>query len=69
MDDDDDKPQAPVPVLPPDLSSLSIEELTEAISCLEAEVGRARAAIAAKKSVRSGADSLFSFDGGKGGAS
>ncbi len=61
MDDDDDKPRAPVSILPLDLSSLSIEELTEAIARLEGEAERARAAIAAKRNVRSGADALFSF--------
>ncbi len=60
MDDDDDKPRQ-ARMLPVDLSALSIEELTDAIALLEAEAARARAAIAAKQSVRSGADALFSF--------
>lgn len=61
MDDEDDKPRAAAAPLPKDLSGLSIEELTAAIGHLEAEAERARAAIAAKRSVRSGADALFSF--------
>ena len=42
-----------------DLSPLSVEELGDYIVELEAEIVRARQAITAKKSVRSGADALF----------
>jgi len=46
--------------LPPkDLTPLSVAELTDYIAGLEAEIARARAAIAAKQSHRAGADSLF----------
>lgn len=41
------------------LEPMSVEELTEYIAGLEAEIERARAAIAAKKNVRSGAEALF----------
>ncbi len=61
MDDDDDKPRRPVAMLPADLASLSVTELEAAIAAMEAEIARARAGIAAKKGVRSGADALFSF--------
>lgn len=62
MDDDDDKSGARPAiemVMPADLSTLSIAELEAAILRLEGEIGRARAAIAAKKTVRGGADALF----------
>jgi uncharacterized small protein (DUF1192 family) len=46
--------------LPPkDLTPLSVAELRDYIAGLEAEIERARAAIAAKESHRTGADSLF----------
>ena len=46
--------------LPPkDLSSLSVVDLGDYIVALEAEIVRARAAIAAKQGHRAGADSLF----------
>ena len=49
------KPSAP----PRDLAPLSIGELKDYIADLEAEIARARAAIQAKRGVRSGAESLF----------
>ena len=49
------KPTAP----PKDLTPWSIAELNDYIARLEAEIARARAAIAAKKAQRSGADALF----------
>ncbi|MEA2754007.1 MAG: hypothetical protein QOJ54_296 [Aliidongia sp.] len=56
--EDDDAPQHRK--LPPkDLTPLSVVELNDYIAALEAEATRARAAIAAKQSHRSGADSLF----------
>jgi uncharacterized small protein (DUF1192 family) len=62
MDDDDDKSGSrPATVMPADLSALSIADLEAAIRHLEAEIARARAAIAAKQDVRGGADALFSF--------
>jgi len=45
--------------LPRDLTPLSVDELQRCIAGLEAEITRARAAIAAKQDHRSGAESLF----------
>jgi len=42
-----------------DLGPLSVAELNDYIAQLEAEISRARHAIAAKQSVRAGADALF----------
>ena len=58
MDLEDFEPRK-VPPKPKDLTPLSVAELTEYIARLEAEIGRARAVIAAKQAHRSGADSLF----------
>lgn len=58
MDIEDLEPRRK-PEKPKDLSGFSIEELEEYIIRLDAEIVRARAAIAAKRSVRAGADSLF----------
>ncbi len=44
-----------------DLDLYSVEELGERIEALEAEIGRARAAIAAKTAKKSAADALFNF--------
>lgn len=44
---------------PKDLQPLSIAELNDYIAELEAEIARARAAIAAKQQDRSGAEGLF----------
>jgi uncharacterized small protein (DUF1192 family) len=44
---------------PRDLESLSIEELEDCISEMEAEIARMREAIAAKKRLREGAETLF----------
>jgi len=60
MDDEDDKPRLETG-MPMELSALSIEELDGWIATFEAEIARARAAISAKRNVRSGADALFSF--------
>lgn len=46
-----------------DLSIYSVEDLTERLSALGAEIERSRAALEKKKSGRSAADSLFSFKG------
>ncbi len=62
MDDDDDKSGSrPPTVMPADLSALSVAELEDGIRRLETEIVRLRAAIAAKKDVRGGADALFRF--------
>jgi uncharacterized small protein (DUF1192 family) len=47
------------PRKPKDLTLLGIAELQEYITALEAEIGRARAEIAAKQKQRSGAEALF----------
>ncbi len=44
-----------------DLDLYSVEELTERIAALEAEIVRDRAAIAAKSAKKSAADALFNF--------
>lgn len=41
------------------LEPMSVEELTDYIADLEAEIGRVRAAVAAKQAVRQGAEALF----------
>lgn len=41
------------------LDTLSVAELEDHIAWLESEIARARDAIAAKKNVRAGAESLF----------
>lgn len=46
-------------VLGEDLSAKSEHELVERINSLEAEIGRCREAIAARKSTRAAADSVF----------
>ncbi len=57
---DDDEPVAkPITLLPRDLTPLSVDELLRRIGELEAEIARARAAIAAKQDHRSGAEALF----------
>jgi len=44
-----------------DLDLYSVEELTERIAALEAEIARDRAAIEKKNSRKSAADALFNF--------
>ena len=44
-----------------DLDLYSVEELTERIAALEAEIARDRAAIEAKSAKKSAADALFNF--------
>lgn len=61
LDTDDLEPR-PVPAAkapPKDLGVLSVAELNSYIAGLEAEIERARAAIAAKQAHRSAAESLF----------
>lgn len=57
--DDDEPAPAPAALLPADLSPLSVDELQRCIARLEAEIARARAAIAGKQDHRSGAEALF----------
>lgn len=47
-----------------DLDPYSVEELEARIAALEAEIGRARAALEGKQARKSAADALFSFKGG-----
>ena len=47
------------PAKPRDLTTLSVEELEDYIARMEAEIARVRAAIAAKRTQRSAADSFF----------
>ena len=54
----DDLPRRPT-TRPPDLATWSVEEVEAYIARLEAEIVRARAAIAAKQSIRGAAESLF----------
>ena len=44
-----------------DLDVYSIEDLEERIAAMDAEIGRARAAIEAKRSKKNAADALFNF--------
>lgn len=44
-----------------DLDPYSVEELTERITALEAEIARDRAAIEAKSAKKTAADALFNF--------
>jgi uncharacterized small protein (DUF1192 family) len=57
LEDDDLPKHRKLP--PKDLTPLSIAELKDYIAGLEAEIARARQAIAAKESHRAGVDSLF----------
>lgn len=63
MDTDDLDPPRPLPPaagLPPrDLEVMGIGQLTDYIAGLEAEIARARAAIARKQSARSAAEAFF----------
>lgn len=58
MDPEDLEPRKK-PVSLKNLDPMSVEELEAYIGELESEIARTRGAIAAKKSVRSGAESLF----------
>ena len=57
---DDDRPKKKlVHEIGQDLSLLSVEELTERISALKAEIARLEASIAAKRASRTSADQFF----------
>ena len=45
--------------VPRNIDTLSVEELTEYIAKMEAEIARVREMVVAKKKVREGAESLF----------
>jgi uncharacterized small protein (DUF1192 family) len=57
--DEDDLAPLRQPPKPRDLTPLAIAELESYITELEAEIERARAAIAAKRQQRGGAENLF----------
>ncbi len=57
---DDLDPPRPV-AAPLNLEGMSVGDLKAHIASLEAEIARAKAMIAQKESLRSGADGLFSF--------
>lgn len=59
LDTDDIEPAGKKPVAPKDLSTFSVDDLEEYIVRLEAEIARARAAIAAKQAFRNAAESFF----------
>ena len=57
---DDDRPKKKmVHEIGQDLSLLSVEELTERIAALKAEIARLEASIAAKRASRTSADQFF----------
>jgi uncharacterized small protein (DUF1192 family) len=58
MDIEELEPRKKAPT-PPNLDSLSIEELTDYIASLEAEITRVKAKIDAKKAHLAGAANLF----------
>ncbi|MEK7245564.1 MAG: DUF1192 family protein [Pseudomonadota bacterium] len=58
MDIDDLEPRAPKPA-PKNLDEMSIAAIEDYIAGLEAEIARARAAIAAKRTFRQGAETFF----------
>ena len=58
MDLDDLEPRKQKPK-PKDLEAMGVDELEEYLAELEAEAGRVRDKIAAKKAYLSGADALF----------
>ncbi len=58
MDIDDLEPRAKKPA-PKNLDEMSIEAIEDYIAGLEAEIARARAAIAAKRNFRQGAETFF----------
>ncbi|MCC7428576.1 MAG: DUF1192 domain-containing protein [Alphaproteobacteria bacterium] len=58
--DDDDRPRPkPTLLVPPKLDALAVTELEEYVAALEAEIGRVKAQIEAKKAVRAGAEFFF----------
>ncbi len=57
--DTDDLEPAAQPAGKPDMDLMSIDELNDYIAGLQAEIDRARAAIAAKQGYRSGAEAFF----------
>jgi uncharacterized small protein (DUF1192 family) len=58
--DDDDRPKKKlVHEIGQDLALLSVEELSERIEALKAEISRLEAATAAKRASRSAADHVF----------
>ncbi|MSO84948.1 MAG: DUF1192 family protein [Rhodospirillales bacterium] len=58
MDPEDLEPRARKPA-PKNLDEMSVAAIEEYIAGIEAEIARARAAIAAKRSFRQGAETFF----------
>ena len=58
MDADDLEPRKAI-AKPKDLDAMGIDELEDHIADLEAEIARVREKIAAKQSVKSGAEAVF----------
>jgi uncharacterized small protein (DUF1192 family) len=59
MDFDELEPRKARPAPPKDLSGWSVADLEAYIAALEAEIGRARQAIAAKQAQKAAADLFF----------
>jgi len=59
MFEDDDLAAQKAPAKKKDLTPLSLAELEDYIAAMEAEIGRVRAEIEAKRRQRGGAESLF----------
>ena len=61
MEEEDDLPlhTPDQEFVPSKMDNLSVEELTEYIARMEAEIARAREMIAAKQKMREGAESVF----------
>lgn len=59
MDEDLPQPKKPEGLTPRVLDNLSIEELTDYITQLRAEIARSEGAIAAKQDVRASAETVF----------
>jgi uncharacterized small protein (DUF1192 family) len=59
MDFDELEPRKARPAEPKDLSGWSVADLEAYIAALEAEIGRARQAIAAKQAQKAAADLFF----------
>jgi uncharacterized small protein (DUF1192 family) len=61
IDDEEGRPKQQEIAIGGDLSKLSVEELEARIDLLKAEIARIEADLAAKRSSRAAADSVFKF--------
>ncbi len=61
MLDEEDRPKKPARLEKPLLDPLSVDDLTDYIAELRAEIARAEAAISKKKRARGHADGFFKF--------